>query len=154
MKRFAVGALMAAVLVLSSGCSSKVDRAGTKKLITDKLASAGVTGDEANCVAKLLDNYSDKELTALDKEFTKSATAASDLGKKFQDDTAECTKGTNVKAMVDQLKTGVATMTPDQEKCATDFLMAMSGAELRSLNADTAKATEIGQQLGTKCLTS
>jgi hypothetical protein len=32
--------------------------------------------------------------------------------------------------------------------------MAMSGAELRALNADTAKATELGQQLGAKCLTA
>jgi hypothetical protein len=146
--------MMTTVLVLSSGCSSKVDRAGTKKLITDKLATAGVTGVEAACVAKLLDNYSDKQLTTLDKEFTASATASSDIGKKFQDETAECTKGTNVKALVAQLKTGVPTMTPDQEKCATDFLMAMSGADLRALNADTSKATALGQQLGAKCLTA
>jgi hypothetical protein len=146
--------MCAVTLLVSAGCTSKVDRVGTKKLIVDKLATAGVTGDEAQCVAKLLDGYSEKELTALDKEFTKSTDATSDLAKKFQDDTAECTKASVVKATVGQLKTAAGTMTADQEKCATDYLTALSGAELRALSTDAAKANDVGAALATKCLTA
>jgi len=135
--------------LVGAACSSKVDREGTKKLILDQMKKSGVSDSDAQCVAKLLDGYSDKELKSLDSEFTKSNDPTSDLGKGFRDKTVECVKGTAATQMLDELKKSV-TLTAEQETCASDFFKALTATELQQLN-DTTKANEFGAKMVAKC---
>ena len=135
-----VGVLAVVAVISVAGCGDKVDRAGSKKLITASLTKGGASAEETKCVTKLLDGYSDKELVALDKEFKTSIAPTSDLAKKFQADAADCTKSTNVKTLVDQLKKARPTLTAAEEKCATDLLMAVPGAEMSSSWAPALRA--------------
>lgn len=86
-------AVVAAVLSLSllgAACSKKVDRDGTKKLMLQQLKDSGVSDETATCVANVLDEFSDDELTKLNDEFEKNTTAESELAKTFQEKTVSC----------------------------------------------------------------
>ncbi len=135
--------------LVGSACSSKVDREGTKKLILDEMKKSGVSDQDAQCVAKLLDGYSDKELKTLDGEFTKSDAPTSDLGKGFRNKTVECVKGTAATQMLDELKKTV-TLTAEQETCATEFFKSLTATELQDLS-DTTKADEFGAKMVAQC---
>lgn len=87
-------AVVAAVLSLSllgAACSKKVDRDGTKKLMLQQLKDSGVSDETATCVANVLDEFSDDELTKLNDEFEKNTNAEpSALAKTFQEKTVSC----------------------------------------------------------------
>ena len=152
MKRIVLVVLCAMALCAVAGCSTKIDWATKRKLIVEKLVSAGITDTEATCVTNLLASYTDAQLSALDKEFTATSTVVSASAKKFQDATAECTKGTNVKTMVAQLKVANPTLTDAQAACATTSLMAKSGAELQALSSQAATADALSAEIASKCL--
>jgi hypothetical protein len=135
--------------LVGAACSSKVDREGTKKLILDELKKSDVSDSDAQCVAKLLDGYSDSDLKKLDSEFTKNENPVSELGQGFRDKTVECVKGTAATQMLDELKKSV-TLTAEQETCAADFFKALTATELQELN-DTTKANEFGAKMVAKC---
>lgn len=92
-RRSRAAAVVAAVLSLSflgAACSKKVDRDGTKKLMLQQLKDSGVSDETATCVANVLDEFSDDELTKLNDEFEKNANAESELAKTFQEKAASC----------------------------------------------------------------
>ena len=152
MKRIVLVVLCATAVLAVAGCATKIDWATKRKLIVEKLVSAGITDTEATCVSSLLAGYTDDQLSALDKEFTASSTASSAAAKKFQDATAECTKGTNVKTMVAQLKVATPTLTDEQAACATTTLMAKSGADLQALSSQAATADALSAEIASTCL--
>lgn len=93
-RRSRAAAVVAAVLSLSflgAACSKKVDRDGTKKLMLQQLKDRGVSDETATCVANVLDEFNDDELTKLNDEFEKNTGAEpSALAKTFQQKTAAC----------------------------------------------------------------
>ena len=146
--------LLTGSLTFAAGaCGSKVDRAGSKKKIVSELTKAGVSDADAQCVAKLVDDYSDADLKALDKELA-GGDATSAGGKALQNKVVECVKGTAGIQMIEEIKKSLPNLTPAQETCATDFLNAMKPEDLTAMGTDTAVQAKFGQELATKCLTS
>ena len=89
-----------------TGCGNKVDRAATKKVIAAELKKNTELSDaDQTCVINAIDNYSDAELVAMDKEFSKSAgTATSAVGLKYQADTQKCIRPTLTADIMKELK--------------------------------------------------
>jgi hypothetical protein len=150
-------ALVAGVAIVAltlAGCGG-VDRAKTKKTIAASMKSSELTPADQTCIVNSIDKYSDKELLALDKEIGKAgagAKATSEVGKKYEADLANCTRGTVKKTVIDGLKSSMPDLTPAQSDCASAFLDKLSAEEFSALlQSDDGAA--FGQKLAAECLT-
>jgi hypothetical protein len=149
----AITAGAAIVALTLAGCGTKVDRAGTKKAIAASVKTSGLTEADQTCVVNSIDKYSDKELLALDKEFSKAgaADATSEIGKKYEADVANCGRGTLKKTVLEGLKSAFPDLTVAQSDCASAFLDKLSADEFSAmLKSDTGSA--MGEKLAAECL--
>lgn len=150
-KRLCALVLAVSVTFVVGACGTKVDRAGSKKKIVTELTKSGISDTDAQCVAKLVDDYSDAELKALDKELGKGD-ATSPIGKAMQNKIVECVRGSAGTKMIDEIKKSIPGLTAAQEKCATDLLNGLPPADLTAMGTDAAKQQAFGTDLATKCL--
>jgi hypothetical protein len=143
----------AAIMALTlAGCGTKVDRAGTKKVIADQLKKDdALNAADQTCVVNTIDKYSDKQLLALDKEFKAGGTGASatsEIGKQYQGDVGNCAKGTLKEAITKQAKAN--DLVDADIACALKAADAYSGADVMSLLKDSKTDTPATSDIGKK----
>jgi hypothetical protein len=147
----ALAAGTAIVTLTLAGCGTKVDRAGTKKVVADQLKKDdALNAADQTCVVNTIDKYSDKQLLALDKEFKAGAgaTATSEIGKQYQGDLGNCAKGTLKEAITKQananglVETDLACALKAADKYSGNDVMAL----LKDSKPDTPATSDIGKK--------
>lgn len=88
-----LAAVLTIALVLAAGCGG-VDRAGTKKVLLEKLATSGASEPAKKCIADSIDSYSDTQLKQLE-----SGKADTALTSRFTDTITKCI-GADLDALV------------------------------------------------------
>jgi hypothetical protein len=147
----ALAAGVAIVALTLAGCGTKVDRAGTKKVIADQLKKDdALNAADQTCVVNSIDKYTDKQLLALDKEFKASAgaSATSEIGKQYEGDVGNCAKGTLKEEITKQAKTNG--LVESDLACALKAADAYSGADVMSLLKDSKVDTPATSDVGKK----
>jgi hypothetical protein len=129
-------ALVVLVAAVAAGCSTKVDRTGSKQRIIDGLAKSGITGQQSTCVANVIDKFTDDELKQLD-----SGKASAALTGRMTEAVTSCVTGATGSSTT--AGSGSSTTTGGASSSTT----AGGGGSSSTTAADTSSTAAAGTQL-------